>query len=77
MFLLVAHTHNSLSGRRENSTTCNNNTHLLLCFVCCCCHRSVAAKAAISSADGTKLAAVTEESVDVYNTASGSKVGVE
>lgn len=35
---------------------------------------SVAAKAAVSSADGTKLAAVTEEGVDVYATADGSKV---
>jgi hypothetical protein len=34
----------------------------------------VAAKAAVSSADGTKLAAVTEEGVDVYATADGRKV---
>lgn len=42
-------------------------------MVCC----SVAAKAAVSSADGTKLAAVTEEGVDVYETATGKKVSRE
>jgi hypothetical protein len=35
---------------------------------------SVPAKAAVSSADGTKLAAVTEEGVDVYAAADSSKV---
>jgi hypothetical protein len=40
---------------------------LLLC--------SVVGKTAVSSVDGTKLAAVTEEAVDVYDTATGKKVG--
>lgn len=46
------------------------------CCIPCCVNSvcSVAAKAAVNSADGTKLAAVTEEGVDVYTTATGSKV---
>lgn len=43
---------------------------LKLWFMFC----SVPAKAAVSSADGTKLAAVTDEGVDVYATADSSKV---
>jgi hypothetical protein len=42
----------------------------------CDTNASVPGKAAVSSPDGTKVAAVTEEGVDVYDRASGRKMSV-
>lgn len=75
----VVCSHVRTSSARSSSCSYEQLSATLTAVACCLptyLHTtcSVPAKTAVPSADGTKLAAVTEEGVAVYETATGAKV---